>query len=178
MKVYTQLIEGHQALTYAYSAGPDRRFSFHLLSEVGAPWQREAEEMANTLAKARGCVIRQVELSAEPWYVDALVKEATECKARYTLDEALALADPKDVSECKSAFGVDLFEQAVEHHRRRGLTADVKKGTTRDKDGQNSVYPGYDWADRYTTHKGHIWFDFFRGFVVNSASRLSRGLEA
>ena len=77
MKVTTKSMEGHLALTYTYKVGSvsGLGFKFHLLSEVGAQWQPEAEQMANALAKKQGCVIKQVELNSKPWYVDALVKE-------------------------------------------------------------------------------------------------------
>jgi hypothetical protein len=77
MKVTTKWMEGHLALTYSYTvdSASGLGFKFHLLSEVGAPWQARAEQMANALAKYQGRVINQVELNAKPWYVDALVKE-------------------------------------------------------------------------------------------------------
>lgn len=75
MKVYTTLIEGHRVLNYVYWCSPDMGFRFHMLCEVGQPWYEEAKRMADVLAKKRGCVIKQIELSESPWYVDALVKE-------------------------------------------------------------------------------------------------------
>lgn len=77
MKVHTQLIEGHSALVYTYDIGDDGECMFHLLCEVGQPWQAEARALAEELAEERGCTIQQVELDARPWYVDALVKVPT-----------------------------------------------------------------------------------------------------
>lgn len=74
MKVYTSDIEGVCVLNYVYDAGHYLTFRFHLLSEVGAPWQAQAQEMAERLAKVCNADIKQVELDQHPWYVDALVE--------------------------------------------------------------------------------------------------------
>lgn len=74
MKVTTTKIEGHSVLTYRYQANRDMSFKFHLSCEVGESWRLQAVAMAEDLAKKRGGVIRQVELNASPWYVDAIVK--------------------------------------------------------------------------------------------------------
>lgn len=74
MKVYTRTIEGHRVLHYSYRAGPEMAFLYHLLSEVGAPWQGELGRMAASLAESQGCVIKQTGLSKSPWYVDVMVK--------------------------------------------------------------------------------------------------------
>lgn len=76
MKVYTRRIEGHQVLCYNYNVSPTVGFNFHMLCEVGAPWQAEAGRLARALAAKRGCTIGQIELAASPWYVDALIREA------------------------------------------------------------------------------------------------------
>ena len=74
-KVFTTPMAGHKVLTYHYgTAGFSCKF--HLLSEVGAAWQPECRRLANQLARKQGGSIQQIELSASPWYVDAIVKVA------------------------------------------------------------------------------------------------------
>lgn len=76
MKVSTTKIEGHTAVTYRYDAGAYLKLKFHLLSEVGEPWQAAAKAQVAALCAERKCKVVQVELQAKPWYVDALVPEA------------------------------------------------------------------------------------------------------
>lgn len=76
MKVYTSNIEGVRVLNYVYRASPDMGFHFHLLSEVGEPWQPQAQWLAEQLAKEANADIKQVELDCHPWYVDALIKRS------------------------------------------------------------------------------------------------------
>lgn len=75
MKVSTTKIEGHTALVYRYNAGAYLKLKFHLLSEVGAPWQAAAKAQLAAICSERRCKVVQVELKAAPWYVDALVPE-------------------------------------------------------------------------------------------------------
>lgn len=74
MRVFTKDMEGHSVLTYSYNASRDMGFQFHLLGEVGEPWQEQARKKALALAKERKCVIDTVELTKRPWLVDVLVK--------------------------------------------------------------------------------------------------------
>lgn len=74
MKVTVKNIEGHKVLKYVYEANEHLSFAFHLISEVGEPWQAEAAKQAHQLAMKHRGVIKQIELSASPWYVDAIVK--------------------------------------------------------------------------------------------------------
>ncbi|WP_369662012.1 hypothetical protein [Variovorax sp. V15] len=94
----------------------------------------------------------------------------------YTLPQALALADPSEIAENRSIFGSDLFAQAVEAQTRNGLRADIVKGSTRDRDGFRSQFIAYDWEATYRENPSHIWSDYFRPAVMNSASRMQRGL--
>lgn len=93
-----------------------------------------------------------------------------------TLDQAMA-ASPTIVYLDRQKWGGELFDKAVEHHRRRKLRADIEKGSTRDVDGWRSQFTAYDWGHEYADAPHHIYFDFFRGTVNNSCSRIQRGLE-
>lgn len=70
-----------------------------------------------------------------------------------------------------------LFDKAIEHHVARGLRADVAKGTTRDRDGWRSGFVAYDWAATYEEAPHFVYWDFFRPAILNSVSRLERGLN-
>lgn len=74
MKVVTVWREGYKTLSYRYRVNSNSNCEFNLLSEVGAPWQQEARNLAQKLVP-EGHEIRQVELDHNPWYVDAIVKE-------------------------------------------------------------------------------------------------------
>jgi hypothetical protein len=75
------------------------------------------------------------------------------------------------------ADGAALFDKAVAHHKARRLRANVKLGTTRDRDGWRSRYVDYDWASDYEQHPSFVFHDFFRGAILNSIDRMARGLE-
>lgn len=72
----TTKIEGHTVVVYRYTAGAYLDLKFHLLCEVGEPWQAAAKAQLDELCAERKCKVVQVELQARPWYVDALVPEA------------------------------------------------------------------------------------------------------
>lgn len=98
-----------------------------------------------------------------------------------TLDQAMQLSDTVvylDKQKADKQYGPGLFDQAVKHHVKRGLRADIKAGTTRDRDGIKSRFVDYDWADQYQDAPHFVWFDFFLPAILNSCSRLSRGLNA
>lgn len=73
MKVTSKLIQGVRALTYTYSPCREAVCEFHLLSEVGEPWQKAARRQRDALALRMKCEVKTVELPAHPWLVDALV---------------------------------------------------------------------------------------------------------
>lgn len=95
---------------------------------------------------------------------------------KVTVPEAMRLA-PDSVAKDRQQWGAELYDKAVAHHTARRLMADTKKGRTRDRDGFHSQYVSYDWADTYVAHPDHIYFDFFKGAVCNSCSRMQRGLN-
>ena len=69
--------ESVRVLHYAYSVGAlGGRACFHLLCEVGEPWQATATAKLAALLRAKPAYeLRTVELGAAPWYVEALVKK-------------------------------------------------------------------------------------------------------
>ena len=97
-------------------------------------------------------------------------------QTRYTLTQAAAIA-PDDVSTARQyaehAFGPGLFDRAIAHHESRGLRATLGVGETRDRGGVCARFVG-----GHTCEPGHVWFDFFRGHIMNSVSRMARGLDA
>jgi ferredoxin-like protein FixX len=99
---------------------------------------------------------------------------------KVSIREAMQLAE-EEVRQCRieaaAEFSEGLFDKAVEHHAKRGLRADLVLGVTRDREGVQSRFLDYTWASAYTRNPGHIWYDFFCGPVMNSVSRMARGLE-
>lgn len=95
--------------------------------------------------------------------------------------QAAATAVHLDRALADEKFGRGLFDKAVQHHTARRLHANLKTGTVSDRDGWRSRYvrpSDYAGAKAYEGAEHLTWFDFFRGAVMNSASRLSRGLAA
>lgn len=74
MKLTTTVMEGHKVLTYRYRTYAGGEFKCHLLSEVGEPWQDEAEMLLH-VRLGQDMKRVQVELSKPPWFVDAIVKK-------------------------------------------------------------------------------------------------------
>lgn len=92
-----------------------------------------------------------------------------------TLAEAMEHAATA-VYLCRQKWGDEVFDAAVKHHTARRLRADVEAGTTTDTVGVRSRFADYDWAATYTDAPHFVWFDFFRGEIENSCSRIQRGL--
>jgi hypothetical protein len=97
-----------------------------------------------------------------------------------TLNEAMDAA-PEDVrayrARADEQFGAGLFDKAVAHHNNLRLRANISNGTTQDKHGQKSKYIDYNWAHVYEDAPHLIWHDFFSGTIMNSCSRMARGLK-
>lgn len=83
------------------------------------------------------------------------------------------------VSMDRAAWGPTIYDRAFEYHFARGLRADIGRGLVRDADGARSRFIDYDESDaeRYLRHPEVIYWDFFRGIVNNSCSRIVRGLR-
>ena len=69
-----------------------------------------------------------------------------------------------------------LYDAAVLHHTKLKLRADIKNGTTHNSTCWQSGFTSYDWAERYESFPEEIYYDFFRGAIMNSVFRLSEGL--
>lgn len=97
-----------------------------------------------------------------------------------TLAEAIDAA-PEDVrayrARADEQFGVGLFDKAVAHYTKLRLRANVTKGTTQDKHGETSQFLNYDLAHFYEAYPHHVWSSFFSGTIMNSCSRMARGLK-
>lgn len=97
-----------------------------------------------------------------------------------TLNEAMDAA-PEDVradrARADEQFGAGLFDKAVAHHNNLRLRANISNGTTRDKYGETSRFIDYNWAHVYEDAPNLIWHDFFGGTIMNSCSRMARGLR-
>lgn len=69
-------VEPVRMLTYKYAVGKDFGFAFHLLCEVGEPWQAQAKQAQADLCARTNSHVVTVELQEKPYLVDALVKNA------------------------------------------------------------------------------------------------------
>jgi len=64
-----------RVLRYRYTAGGCMDFDFHMLCEVGQPYQPAARvQVAEILAKNPGWEVQTIEIDRKPWLVDALGK--------------------------------------------------------------------------------------------------------
>lgn len=71
-----------------------------------------------------------------------------------------------------------LFAHAVERMGAERWTCDTETGVCRNRDGAVSRFPNYDWAAEYDSAPHFIFYDFFRGPLLNKYSRLVRGVDA
>lgn len=97
-----------------------------------------------------------------------------------TLNEAMdaaAKAVHQDRQVADRQFGVGLFDRAVAHHSKMHLRANITRGTTHNRHGQQSRYLAYGWAHVYDGAPQAVWQDFFRGAILNSCARMARGLR-
>lgn len=92
--------------------------------------------------------------------------------------EAAGTAVYLDRQKADAQFGPGLFDKAVAYHEKRNLRAYIESGTTWDRDGMRTRFVNYDGGGQYREAPHFVWFDFFRGTIMNSVSRLSRGLGA
>lgn len=69
------------------------------------------------------------------------------------------------------------FDQAVERMISERFACDTASGTTRNRDGVQAQFVAYDWANDYEKHPNFVFYDFFRGFLLNKYSRILRGLD-
>lgn len=74
MKCFTRQVGKHQVMCYRYDVNKDIGFCFHLMAEVGAPYQKQMRALANSLAAANNAVIVTKELDQAPWYADVMEK--------------------------------------------------------------------------------------------------------
>ena len=72
-KMKSKLVRAHDGmLTYKYG-NPDMTFNFHLLCEVGQPWQPEFKMLLDGL-HLKGYTIETRELPCPPWVADYAIK--------------------------------------------------------------------------------------------------------
>ena len=94
-----------------------------------------------------------------------------------TFDRAVDLArnefdSLRDGVEDKAAF-----DKSVAWMRACRFSANLETGTTRNQNGVVANFLAYDWANSYTQHPERIFFDFFRGALMNKYTRLVRGID-
>lgn len=68
------------------------------------------------------------------------------------------------------------FDQACEQMRKERYTADTKTGITKNRSGVVGQFVSYDWAVDYEANPHFVFFDFFRGHLLNKYSRIIRGV--
>lgn len=93
-----------------------------------------------------------------------------------TFEEACDLSR-QEIAELR-AYTPDkaLFDRAMDRMRKQRWSCDLKTGTTRNLEGVQTQFKQYDWALHYEAHPDHIFYDFFRGTLLNKVSRLQRDL--
>ena len=75
------------------------------------------------------------------------------------------------------AWGEATVGQALRHPA-LGLSADTDAGTTRNRRGNQSRFLNWTSTDAsvYQGRPAAVFWDFFRGSIANSCSRIDRGL--
>ena len=96
---------------------------------------------------------------------------------KITFDAAIDLARDEFDTLRNSVGDKTAFDRAVDWMRKSRFTANLDTGTVRNRDGVRSQFLTYDWADNYAIHPEHIFFDFFRGELMNKYTRFVRGID-
>lgn len=97
------------------------------------------------------------------------MKITFEQSINYAFDEVYALQNSVEDKEA--------FQKARQWMNAQAYSCDIAKGSTRSKEGNQSQFTGYNWAEHYETHKHHIFYDFFKGALMNKYSRIVRGID-
>jgi hypothetical protein len=96
---------------------------------------------------------------------------------KLTFDQAAEHAATEFYTLRQRATHPEAFDCAVESMRAERHVADTATGTVRNRDGFVSAFTGYDWAAQYDDTPNHVFYDFFRGALMNKYSRILRGLN-
>ena len=96
---------------------------------------------------------------------------------KITFDAAIDLARDEFDSLRDGVEDKAAFDRAVDWMCESRFTANLDTGTIRNRDGVRAQFVTYDWAGSYTQHPEHIFFDFFRGDLMNKYTRLVRGID-
>lgn len=75
------------------------------------------------------------------------------------------------------AIDVDAFDRATEAMRAERYVVDITKGIVRNRNGFVSSFTNYDWAHEYGAAPHFVFYDFFRGLLLNKYDRNLRGLN-
>jgi hypothetical protein len=96
---------------------------------------------------------------------------------RVTFDQAIELSATEFYLLRRRAEVPEAFTCAMEAMRVGGYVADTVKGTVCNRDGVVSLFDPYDWGETYDDMPHHVFYDFFRGLLLNKYSRILRGME-
>lgn len=77
----------------------------------------------------------------------------------------------------KASPSIEAFDRACDWMRNQKFRADTTKGRTVSREGTMAQFVAYDWAADYEAHPSFVFYDFFRGFLLNKYSRIMRGLD-
>jgi len=69
------------------------------------------------------------------------------------------------------------FDEAVSWAINHRLVCDTKIGLVKSRQGVESQFSKYDWAEHYEEHPSLVFYDFFRGLLLNKYSRIVGGLN-
>ena len=96
---------------------------------------------------------------------------------RVTFDQALALSATEFHLLRERAAQRDAFDRAVERMRAERWACDPSTGTVRNRGGVRAQFTAYDWGAEYVAHPHFIFYDFFRPHLMNTYSRIVRGID-
>ena len=95
---------------------------------------------------------------------------------RITFDQACERSGGEFEALRGSAPSLEAFDQATESMRAQRWSCDTNSGTTRNREGVQAQFVCYDWGETYEAFPSHVFYDFFRGSLLNKVSRIQRGL--
>jgi hypothetical protein len=76
-----------------------------------------------------------------------------------------------------AAENKELFDKAADYMKKQDFVCDLSLGSVKAKKGWQAQFVNYDWADNYIANPDHVFYDYFRGILMNKYSRYLREID-
>ncbi len=94
-----------------------------------------------------------------------------------TFEQSINLSSTEFYLLRERAENKTIFDQAVQWMISNKFKCNVELGTVHNKQGFVSSFSAYDWADDYKEQPSLIFYDFFRGCLLNKYIKLIKHIS-